>query len=191
MARRLAAKNSAAVPNADLNAADNVALESASTLPEDPDEHPIDLSVADGDVEEAGLQVTGLRTVGGASRFSGLFSGSDDSSSSDDDINFDEDDAGKDETIARAEGDFEGDDDNSGFSGRWNRKYSPARRPSTTEAKERTPLDDDEDEAADLGRAFDAKLAIGAEGPFADPIDVNDNSSDEDELVEIRPRRTS
>lgn len=180
-----------AVENADPDAADHVPLETANTLPEDPDDHPIDLS----SIEEAGLQITGLRTVSGmtgsASRFSGLFSGSDDSSSSDDEIGFDEDDAGKDETIARAAGDFEVDDDSSGLTQRWSRRDSRDRRPSTTEAKERTPLDDGEDEAADLGRAFDAKLAIGAEGPFADPVDVNDNSSDEDELVEIRPRRTS
>lgn len=198
LARRLAAKKAVAVENADPDAADQAALEATNALPDDAGDLPIDISAADRDVEEAGLQITGLRTVGGAgsaSRFSGLFSGSDDSSSSDDDIGFDEDDAGKDETIGRAEGDFEGSDDGFGETSqfRWRRRDSRGRRPSTTEAKERTPLDDDEEDedAADLGRAFDAKLAIGAEGPFADPIDVNDGSSDEDELVEIRSRRTS
>lgn len=140
------------------------------------------------------MQITGLRTVGGASRFSGLFSESDDSSSSEGDVGFDEDDAGRDETLGRVEGDFEGENETGGAYQR-SRKDSKDRRPSTTEAKERTPLDSDEEEdnedGGDLGRAFESKLAIGAEGPFADPVDINDNSSDEDELVELRPRRTS
>jgi hypothetical protein len=142
--------------------------------------------------EREGLEVTGLRTVGGmgegASRFSGLFGGSDDSSSSGDDLGFDEDDAGRDLTVGRDGDDFEAPD-SAGLPGYSSRK---GRRPSTTEAKERTLLDDDEDDE-DLGPELDAKLVLGERGPFADPVDVNarSDSSEEEELVEIRPRRTS
>lgn len=203
LARRLEAKKAEATRNADPDAADSVALETANQLPDEPYEQMLDLNTGsndDDDVDDSGLQITGLRTVGGiggsASRFSGLFGGSDDSSSSGDDIGFDEDDAGRDETLGRPEGDYEDLDEPSSGSASRQRIQAVHRRPSTTEAKQRTPLDDedddDDDEAADLSQAFDSKLAMRSEGPFADPIDVDEStSSDEDELVEIRPRRTS
>jgi len=115
----------------------------------------------------------------GASRFSGLF-GSDDSSSSGEDVGFDEDDAGRDVTLGREGDDFE-ETDPPGYRAR-------KERPSTIEAKERTPIDDGEDDE-DLGPELDAKLVLN-QGPFADP-EGGGSSSDEEELVEIRPRRTS
>lgn len=193
LAARLAKKKAEANEYADPDAADNVALETASKLPENPDESAIDLGpAAERDISESsGLQITGLRTVSGASRFSGLFGGSDDSSSSDGETGFDEDEAGRDPTLERSEGDYEdqGAEDSPSLAGR--KRSEKNRRPSTTEAKERTPLyDEDDDEAADLGPALDAKLVLGG-GLSADPVDVHDDSSEEDELVEIRPRRTS
>lgn len=179
---------------------DHAALETASQLPEEPIE--IDLGPAtERDIRETtGLQITGLRTIGtsgSASRFSGLF-GSDDSSSSDEDTEYDEEDmAGRDATVGRPEGDFEQPDAaaTGGVGRRRSQRSGNERRPSTTAAKERTPLDDDDDDdaAADLGTAMDRKLHFGdSEGPFADPVeDEGEESSDEDELVEIRPRRTS
>lgn len=198
LAARLARKQAeAAEADEDPDAADSLAVEAASHLPEDPSEgDDVDLGpAAEREIQEAGggLQITGLRTVGGiggtASRFSGLFGGSDDSSSSgeEDDEDFDENEAGRDATVGRPEGDYEGD--SSGDLGR--RRADKNRRPSTTEAKSRTPLDDEDDDedVADLGQAVDAKLVLGREGVFADPTE--DSSDEEDELVEIRPRRTS
>lgn len=134
---------------------------------------------------ESGLEVSGLRAVpaGGASRFSGLFGGSDDSSSSGDEVGFDEDDAGRDLTLGRDGDDYEDTD------GGW----AKGRRPSTTEAKERTPLSDEEEDE-DLGPELDAKLVLEnrrKDGPFADPVVGGSDSSEDEELVEIRPRRTS
>ena len=137
--------------------------------------------------EESGLQVTGLRTLGGgASRFSGLF-GSDDSSSSGEDVGFDEDDAGRDLTLGEEHEDL--DPDPSGYHAR---RGSKGRRPSTTEAKERTPLDDEEGDE-DLGPELDAKLVLGGgrRGVFVEPEGAGSSSEEEEELVEIRPRRTS
>lgn len=151
----------------------------------------------DADLEESGLQITGLRTLvgdrGSTSKFSSLFA----SDSSDDSLDeIDEDDAGRDNTLSRPEGDYEDYDG----------KYSPAlmmrrkdksRRPSTTEAKERTPLDDDDPEEG-TGHAGRFHWNSG-EGPFADHmnagIDDDDSSDDDDDdddgIVEIRSRRTS
>lgn len=120
----------------------------------------------------------------GASRFSGLF-GSDDSSSSGEDVSFDEDDAGRDVTLGREGDDFE-EPDPPGYAVGSGRKA----RPSTFEAKERRPLDDGEEDDEDLGPELDAKLVLRDRGPFADPEDGG-SSSEEEELVEIRPRRTS
>ncbi|KAK5114401.1 hypothetical protein LTR85_010223 [Meristemomyces frigidus] len=202
LAARLAQRKKAAeASEMDPDAADSAALETASQLPDEPNE--IDLGPAtEKEIREStGLQITGLRTLGAsgsASRFSGLF-GSDDSSSSEEDTEFDEDMTGRDATIGRAEGDFEQEDDAvaaGGVGRRRSQRGGKDRRPSTTEAKERTPLDDEDEEddaaAADLGVAMDRKLHFGDnEGPFADPLEIEEESSDDDELVEIRPRRTS
>ena len=182
LAARLAAKKAEAA-NSDPDAADNVALDVASTLPTNPGEEiraPDEVLTLPG---ESGLEVSGLRTIpsGGASRFSGLF-GSSDSSSSSDEVGFDEDDAGRDITIGREGDDYEDTD------GGW----AKGRRPSTTEAKERTPLSDEEEDE-DLGPELDAKLVLEESrrrGPFADPVGGSD-SSEEEELVEIKPRRSS
>ena len=138
--------------------------------------------------EESGLQVTGLRTLGGgASRFSGLF-GSDDSSSSGEDVGFDEDDAGRDLSLGE---EHEEPEDPTGYQSHA-RRGSKGRRPSTTEAKERTPLDDEEGDE-DLGPELDAKLVLGGgrRGVFVEPEGAGGSSSEEEELVEIRPRRIS
>jgi SIT4-associating protein SAP185/190 len=184
LAARLAAKKAEAANN-DPDAADNAALEVASTLPTNPGE---EIRAPDDTItppSESGLEVSGLRTMpaGGASRFSGLFGGSDDSSSSGDEVGFDEDDAGRDLTIGRDGGDYEDTD------GGWAKGRIPS---STTAAKERTPLSDEEEDE-DLGPELDAKLVLEESrrrGPFADPVGGSD-SSEEEELVEIRPRRTS
>ncbi|KAK3675973.1 sporulation-induced protein [Recurvomyces mirabilis] len=188
---------------ADPDSEDAAALETASHLPAEPDESSIDLKpAAELDVVEGlsggvdGLQITGLRTVGGisgsgsASKFEGLFGSEDSSSDDDDDQDLDEDEAGRDETAYRSGGDYE-----DGGAGGW-RAGGNQRRPSTTEAKERTPLsdDEDEDEASQFGSAVSARgLGFGG-GPFADPEEMDDDDEEEDsdeELVEIRPRRTS
>lgn len=176
-------------------------------MPENPDEGDVDLGPAtEREILEttsaatptSGLNITGLRTVPGmtqaASRFTGLFTESDSSGSDDDN----EDDAGRDLTVNRPEGDYEDNAETmSPVSSASARRAGKGRRQSTTEAKERTPLDTDdseEGEVGDLGRRLQQRMVLGDEedsGPFADPVDMRDDSSDEDELVEIRPRRTS
>ena len=172
----------------DPDAADVVALEAAERLEGDGDDGLIDMGPASpqSPVGSSGLQITGLRTVEdisrNTSRFEGLF-GSEDSSSDDDD--FDEDDAGRDLTVGRAEGDYEQDDPAAGIN---RRRSGKDRRPSTHEAKERTLLDDEDD---DLGISTSGYRNLG-EGPFADPDGLDEDDDDsEGELVEIRPRRTS
>ena len=163
-----------------------------------------------------GLNITGLRTVAGlggaAGRFAGLFTHSDDDSSpgsSDEDGDSgvgdsgNEDDAGRDITANRPEGDYEdvaAESMSPAAASVARRREGKARRQSTTEAKERVALDDGEE---DEGLAGDLRerLVIGEDGPdggeddrgpFADPVDMRaSSSSDEDELVEIRPRRVS
>ena len=194
LAARLAKKKAEAADNGDPDAADRAALETASAMPENPSETSVDLAPKlENDMQESGLQITGLQSLGGlgsmgstASRVSQMFDGSDDSSNSEGEMGYDEDDAGRDVTLNRAEGEFE-DVDVTGspsFAAR-------GQRQSTTEAKQRTPLDDGDDEAADLGRALDAKLELGAGNSSSSSLEVHDDSSDDDELVEIRPRRTS
>jgi len=230
LAARLAAKKeaNAAENAADPDAADSAALEAAGMM----DEEPGEMSMAEerGMLESGGggegLNITGLRTVSGlgatASRFSGLFSGSDDDSSDSGDEGgggdgygggygaYDEDDAGRDVTVGREGGDFEVDEAEGmspaghGAAGnaaarRRAERERKGRRPSTTEAKERVALmSDDEDEV--VGGMGKMVLGEGkAEGgPFADPEDmegvdtrVEGDSSDEEQLVEIKPRRTS
>ena len=218
LAARLAQrKREAEAVDLDPDAADAVALETASQLPEEP--RAIDLGPAtDRAMSEAtGLQITGLRPVGGlqsgsASRFSGLF-GSDDSSSSgeeEEEEEEDDDDDDEEEESAHeggaagpkgsehaAQGEFLAPVGGVGRR-RSQRAAGKDRRPSTTEAKERTLLDDDEDDedlsAADLGEVMDRSLHFGndGEGPFADPVEMDEEEdSSEDELVEIKPRKTS
>lgn len=192
LAARLAKKKAEAAEDADPDAADHAALDVAHQLSEEPGEGDIDLGPAtELDIEESGLQITGLRTPkltsGTASRVQGLFGASDDSSSSEEG-DVDEDGVGRDATLSREEADYqESVETADGFA----RRSKETRRPSTTEAKQRTPLDDDDDETAGLGSAMERKLAISGEGPFADPVDADEGSSDEDEMVEMRPRRTS
>lgn len=155
-------------------------------MPEEPPEIDLDDATVNPDGHNT-FEVTGLRTLGAgmttSSKFSGLFSSSDDEDSSGSDRSYDEDEAGRDLTLNRAEGEHEGSEE----------MRKPPRRPrrqSTTEAKTRKPLDDGDDEVLELARDVDRKMMLGqSEGPFADP-EGEDNSS-EDELVEIKTRRTS
>ena len=196
LAARLAQRNQDKTWDHDPDAVDAAALEVASELPEEPSE----LSGLPGSEDlDDGLQITGLRTVSGAghisrgsgSKFSGLFSSSDSDDSSNEE--FDEDAAGRDHTLDRDGGDYDeptSDPTNEGF-----RRQRPIRRPSTTEAKERTPLDDSDEDGSeeleitdlDLPEEMQSKLVLNRhEGE-----DSEEDSSDDDGLVEIRPRRTS
>ncbi|KAK4502235.1 hypothetical protein PRZ48_005660 [Zasmidium cellare] len=163
----------------------------------DDDQPEIDLDHATPEDErgESGLQITGLRTVSGAGsharlgRFGGLFVGgsSDEEEESHSDDSDDEGHAGRDETLFREGGDYEG------AGGR-------RRRPSTTEAKERLPLSDDEgEEVSDeaLAREMQRRLSVGVgegeggEGLLGGDDEEEEDSSDDEGLVEIRTRRTS
>ncbi|KAK5174059.1 sporulation-induced protein [Saxophila tyrrhenica] len=215
LAARLAAKKEAVAAEniADPDAADSVALEVAEQLPQEPED--VELGVAtEHAIHETGaghnspsspkqgLNITGLRTVSGlgatASRFSGLFGSSDSSSDSDGDGGgYDEDDAGRDHTLSREGGDFESSDAaaegmspaGSADRRRREREERLRQRPSTREAEVRMSLGDDDDEEELAGR-FQGLGVKGGEGPFADP-EGEGSSEEEDQLVEIRPRRVS
>lgn len=208
LAARLAQKNQNAPDSGDPDAADAVAVETASMLPEEPSEIDHAPGAADSNVDGAGLQITGMRTLGGGaarnagSKFSGLFSSSDSSEeggdSDNDDESLDEDEAGRDETLFREGGEYEDHDTSASSSSSSSSARRRDRRPSTTEAKERTLLDDDDDdEALELPSRIEKKLVLGStEAPYSDPpaikIEDDEDVSSEDELVEIaRPRRTS
>lgn len=92
------------------------------------------------------LREAGLHVQSGKGRYGGMFSSDEDSS--DEELEL----GGK------------GQDDSAKF----------GRRPSTTEAKERTPLDD-EDDAVNVTRNGSS----------------DDEDDDDEQLVEIKPRRTS
>ncbi|QIW99424.1 hypothetical protein AMS68_004942 [Peltaster fructicola] len=179
LAARLAQrKKDAEAAETDPDAADHAALETAAQLPEQPNE--LDLGPAtERELQEVGLQLSGTRTSkgpGSASKFSGLF-GSDDSSS---DSSLDEDDAGRDETLDRDEDDYE-DDAPITFGRR--RDDARVRRPSTTEVKERRPLDDDDDDDNDEQQQHThiSKELGSNRGPFADPAEIEDNNSSAEE----------
>ncbi|CAK1365312.1 unnamed protein product [Cercospora beticola] len=240
LAARLAQKNQDKTLDNDPDAADASAVEIASTLPEEPLELSNSPEQSDSTKSLDGLQITGLRTVSGAghvsrasgSKFSGLFSSSDSDSDndSDDDSSIDEDDAGRDHTLTRDGGDYDDPGpspsnssrrlDTASSSSTKRRPSRRERRPSTTEAQVRKPLDDDSDEDSedvnldleigDLPESVERKLVLdsaansGAASPFGDlprglhddgldddDDDDDDDDSSEDDLVEIRPRRTS
>ena len=163
LAARLAQRNQEKTDiERDPDAADSEALNVTSMLADEPTDIDLDAATEHDIQEAAATRFRHHATGQGASKFSGLFSSSeeeDDSDSSGHSSNFDEDDAGRDNTLLRPEGDYE---DNSESSSARNRLG----RPSTTEAKQRTPLDDEDE-------------------------DEEDSSSDDEGLVEIRPRRTS
>ncbi|KAF1822365.1 uncharacterized protein K489DRAFT_381108 [Dissoconium aciculare CBS 342.82] len=193
LAARLEKKKQEKEAEGDPDAADKAAVDAASTLPEEPrDVGPGVLTLGDGTAQEGlQLQPTGLRVLGvvsGAGQHSGRFSND---SGSDDSSELDEDDAGRDHTSSRPEGDYE-DDDGDQFGGLMMKRRTKGRRPSTTEAKERKPLDDDDDDEK-LDAAIGSRYALHSnEGPFADnPEDDDDDDSSDDGIVEIRTRRTS
>lgn len=129
---------------------------------------PPEIDLGDAEVDSA----LRIRSTGAASKFSGLF-GDDNSDSSSDE----EGHASRDQSAE--------DYHESSSSGR-------VRRPSTTEAKERTPLDVDVDEEEELlAEEMRERMRLGQEGGFLGK-DGEESSSDEDEgLIEIKTRRTS
>jgi hypothetical protein len=176
----------------DPDAADPAALESAQQLPNEPSELDVDLGPAtERELQEAGLQISGLRGLKKGSAdtygYSDIYTSDDGTSSSSGEEDEDEDHAERDEMMARKEGSYDGAE--IGSIARQKNKKEQGRRPSTTEAKERTPLDSDDEEGC-MESAFDRKMVLG-EGPFADPEDIEDEDSDEDEMIEIKSRRAS
>lgn len=171
----------------DPDAADAVSMETAAMMPEEGD-GMVDLGPAtEQEMSQAsGLQITGLRTVGGstaAGHFSGLFSSSDSSEDDDGDASMssDEGEAGRDHTVGREEGDFE------------QSERRRRRRPSTTEAKSRGAIDDDydddDDEVHDGREVFG--LPQGRTMPQAEESSSGSGSSDDEGMVEIKTRRSS
>jgi hypothetical protein len=167
----------------DPDAADNTAIDAASALPTEPQDLGSGvLSLGEDGQDELPTQ---LRPIGGFSNDSGS-----------DSSELDEDDAGRDHTSSRPEGDYE-DDDGDQFGGLMMKRQTKARRPSTTEAKARAPLDDDDDDDDKLDAAIGSRYSREVhsnEGPFADNADDDDDDDDDssdDGIVEIRTRRTS
>lgn len=171
-------------------------MEPLSDLPD------LDLSApTDRELQEAGLpglQISGLRLSGGAGaaatrataaeRFSGFGSGLDSDSEESSSSSGSEDTDG-----SEREGEYRRqeyrEDVGTGDSPR------KGRRPSTTEAKYRIPLDEDEEGDERTVSRSGMETEGEAESPFADPVELSegseDDSSDEGDVVEIRSRRTS
>lgn len=210
-------KETTDIESLDPDAADPIALETSEELPIEPLSNLPDLDLSaptERELQEAGLpglQISGLRLHGSSQaasqatavdRFSGFGSGLDSDSDSD---------ARSSSSSASAEDSEDDDDDEMEIEQRRRQQYredfatndSPrkGRRPSTTEAKYRIPLDEDEGAAAaaataDRGVSRSGMATEGeAESPFADPVELSedstDDSSDEGDVVEIRPRRIS
>lgn len=129
------------------------AVETAQTLPEEPSDLESLAPATEHELREAGLRV-----ASGKGRFGGMFSSDEDSS--DEEGGLHRGDAG----VGEGEGG----------------KFGLGRRPSTTEAKERRPLDDGDD-VEELGGGSGGG-AGGGKGS---------SSEDEELLVEIKPRRKS
>lgn len=170
LAARLAAKKEG---GADPDAADSVALAASEQLPEEPNERDVDLvlkaehEIADLSSGLEGLQITGLRTGGGggqgvSARLEGL-------------LRDHEEDMGE-----LSEGSEDDVLSNLGVEGSPQFGDDGVRR--TSEAKERRPLSDSDEE--------NESLASSAPKPPRSPFDDPDDSS-EDEMVEMRSRRTS
>jgi len=187
LAARLAAKKKEAADEPD--ATDKVALAAASQLPQEPRAEDINLGpAAENEFSDSGFRITGSRTVprpnatgSGASRFSGLFGSDSSSSSGNDDYDSDEKDRdnGADDEVS--------DIVNASSSSRFQQeKYErKQQRPSTTTAKQRQPLESEDEDDEDFESGMDDGMRLG-EGPFADPPDLEDYSSD-DEPIEIKP----
>lgn len=172
--RQLAARLAAKKEGADPDAADSVALAASEQLPDEPSEGDVDLKpkaeseIADLSSGLEGLQITGLRVgnsgQGVGARLEGLLRNHAE--------DMDELSEGSDDDVLS----------NLGVEGSPHFGDDGVRR--TSEAKERRPLSDSDEE-------IEGNAAIAPKpprSPFADP---DDGSSEEDELVEIRPRRTS
>lgn len=163
-------------------------METATHLPSEPDD--LDDSLGAGDPQSPEGPITGVKTVRGmkesGSKFSGLF-GSDSSDDEDEDENDEEATSKGDDRpgIDRPSGIIEGTygQDSSGVGRRNSQK---GRRPSTTEAKERQPLSDEDEDIAAAEQMEQLRINE-THGSFTYP----DDDSSDDDMVEIRPRRTS
>lgn len=166
--RQLAARLAAKKDGGDPDAADSVALAASEQLPEEPHERDVDLALkADSDLADLnsgldGLQITGLRVGGGGNpvgaRLEGLLR--------EHDADMGELSDGSDDDVLS----------NLGLEG--SPRPSGVRR--TSEAKERRPLSDSDEE-----------VEREAPKPPRSPFDDPDEESSEEEMVEIPPRRTS
>ncbi|KAI6932735.1 hypothetical protein KC355_g16170, partial [Hortaea werneckii] len=149
---RLDAKKEKEPDRHDPDVEDAAAVETATHLPNEPDD--LDDNFGARDPQSPEEPITGVKTVRGmkesGSKFSGLF-GSD--SSDDEDEDEDDDEATSERNdhpgVDRPSGTTEGPHGQDSSSGVGRRNSQKGRRPSTTEAKERQPLsDEDEDVAA-------------------------------------------
>ncbi|KAI6794448.1 hypothetical protein KC332_g16967 [Hortaea werneckii] len=185
---RLDAKKEKEPDRNDPDAEDAAAVETATLLPNEPDD--LDDNLGAGGPQSPEGPITGVKTVRGmkesGSKFSGLF-GSDSSDDEDEDDDDDEatpagyDHPGVDRPPGTAEGP-QGQDS----SGVGRRNSQKDRRPSTTEAKERQPLSDEDEDVAAAEQMEQLRINE-TRGSFTYP----DDDSSDDDMVEIRPRRTS
>merc|ERR1711939_36205 len=183
---RLDAKKEKEPDRNDPDAEDAAAVETATHLPNEPDD--LDDNLGAGGPQSPEGPITGVKTVRGmkesGSKFSGLF-GSD--SSDDDDDDDDEatparnDHPGMDRPPGTAKGPHGQDPPGVG-----RRNSQKDRRPSTTEAKERQPLSDEDEDVAAAEQMEQLRINE-TRGSFTYP----DDDSSDDDMVEIRPRRTS
>lgn len=165
---------------ADPDSADSTALAVSEQLPEEPSERDVDLAPkAESEIEDLssgleGLQITGLRVAGGGggrgvgARLEGL-------------LREHEEDMG--ELSEGSEDDVLSHLGLEGSSPGFGGEELGAMR-TTSEAKERRPLSDSDEDGEGAGRV---EAPRPPRSPFADP----DEDSSEEELVEMRPRRTS
>ena len=162
-------------------------METVTQLPNEPDD-------LDGNFDAGGPQspegpITGVKTVRGmkesGSKFSGLF-GSDSSDDEDEDDDDERTSEGNDHPgVGRSPGTAEGPH-RQDLSGVGRRNSQKDRRPSTTEAKERQPLSDEDEDVAAAEQMEQLRINE-TRGSFTYP----DDDSSDDDMVEIRPRRTS
>ncbi|KAI6874502.1 SAPS-domain-containing protein [Hortaea werneckii] len=186
---RLDAKKEKEPDRNDPDAEDAAAVETATHLPNEPDD--LDDNLGAGGPQSPEGPITGVKTVRGmkesGSKFSGLF-GSDSSDDEDEDDDDDDeatparnDHPGMDRPPGTAKGPHGQDPPGVG-----RRNSQKDRRPSTTEAKERQPLSDEDEDVAAAEQMEQLRINE-TRGSFTYP----DDDSSDDDMVEIRPRRTS
>ncbi|KAI7546931.1 SAPS-domain-containing protein [Hortaea werneckii] len=186
---RLDAKKEKEPDRHDPDVEDAAAVETATHLPNEPDD--LDDNLGAGDPQSPEGPLTGVKTVRGmkesGSKFSGLF-GSDSSDDEDEDEDDDETTSERNDHpgVDRPTGITEGSHGQDTSSGVGRRNSQKGRRPSTTEAKERQPLSDEDEDVAAAEQMEQLRINE-TRGSFTYP----DDDSSDDDMVEIRPRRTS